>query len=501
MKALLALLTVLAAGAALIGIGEATRPSNSPAAAAGRALEQVPVLTSTAVCPDIRQADGELVTRVSVGVAGTGAAAPGAAVVAHALSRRGGNVRVPLAGPGSAVTDLGLSRNGEALVVEASGDLAPGLEVEALTRSASGISRGLAGMRCTAAAVDQWFLGGGTRPGEVSVLVLANPGRVPALVDVTVFGENAAAGQAPGRGLVVPAQGRRLVSLNALAPDLASLAVRVQARRGRVAAGVLTSRADGRLAKGLEWAAAVQPPAVRAVVPGFVPGSGPRRVLIANPTQHATTVSLQITGVDGQRSPAALSGLPVLPRRVLAVDLSDLSAQGAFAVTVRSAGAPVLAAGLLVDGEGPVTDLAFTASAATLQRSAMIADLTLAPAVESVLSLSAVDGRATVVVTAVAVPGNEADIGPPVTIVIPGGATRTLVLSGFVATGATARLAVQVEVLAGSVPVFAARFLQENGPDGPFTTSLALRSARGPVQRPQVAADPAAGRIRPAEDR
>jgi hypothetical protein len=489
-KAFLALVLALATGAGLVGLGEATRDPDRPAVEVARVPEQVPVVAASVVCPDVRQVNGTVASRVSAGAAGSGA---GTGTLAVATLGDPSSV-LPLTRSGTALTDLGLGVPTDALEVEATGDLAPGLEVESITRGSQGGPRGLAGTRCDAAGVEHWFVGGGTRVGETSVLVLANPDPQQALVDVAVFGEAAAADEAPGRGLVVPGGGRLLVALNDLAPDLSSLTVHVEARRGRVAAGVLTSRVSGRIAQGLEWAPAAQPPAVRAVVPGLVQGPGTRRVLVSNPGDVATTVSLDLTTTDGQDSPPDLAEIAVPARRVVAIDLSEQVAAGSAAVTVRSAGGPVLAVGLVVDTRGgPVADFALAGSATPLTRVAMLSDLTLAPSIESTLVLSAVDAGATVRVTAVPVAGGTSAVRGPQTLRVPGGSTRELKLSSFVAPGATARLVVQVEVLEGAV--YAARHLRENGADGPLTTSLALRSARDLVQRPQVAADAGAGRF------
>lgn len=88
--------------------------------------------------------------------------------------------------------------------------------------------RGLAAASCGEASSDQWLVGGGSERGTSSVIMLANPGRVPATVNLTVVDEEGTVEGVGTTGVLVPAGGQKAVSLNGFGAGRMSTAVRVQ---------------------------------------------------------------------------------------------------------------------------------------------------------------------------------------------------------------------------------------------------------------------------------
>lgn len=494
----LALLVVLVVLGALFGAAQATRPDRAERSGAA-AVEHVPVVGASAICPAVRQGPA-LSTSASVGAApgGDGPPVPGR-LTATVLTA---GPPAPLAAtlPGQVVYGIGSAVKDDAVLLEGSGSLAAGLEVEQLGRGNAGADRGLAGLRCSSPTTDQWLVGGATGPGDDSVLLLVNGDSTPAVVDVQLFHEHGASDPAPGRGLVVPPGGRLSVPLSRLAPDHQDIVTHVVASRGRVAAAVLYRKTQGSIPQGTEWAAAASGPQPTVVVPGLPAGPGYRGLIVTNPGEQDTRVSIQLTTSDGQFVPPGLEAVDVPSGTSVPVDLSSQLAGTSAAVRVTSQGgaaAPVVAGGLVVDAQPGLTDrdFAYAAAGEPLGGPALLTELALDQPTESALIISALDGDASVTVTAFQpLAAKAAPLGPPRTVLVPGGSTQVLALSTFLPPGTQARFAVEIRPAAGSGPVYVARYLRTRDSNGPMSTLLTLQSAAREVERPAVRSDPAVDR-------
>lgn len=490
----LGLLAVVAGLAGLVAIGTATTPSGAGAPT----TVTVPLVGATAVCPALRREDAEqLITRVSVGVVAPTGAAPAASappgsdgvVWSQPLGGTGAPSLLPLQVPGQVVAGLGTELTDNGLVVQARGTLAPGLQVEQLTRAPTGPRRGYEGLHCASPQTDTWFAGGSLGAGESATLVLANEDDTAAVVDLQVWSAEGPVDPRPGKGLVVPAGGRTAVPLDTLAPAHTGLALHLRAARGRVVAAVEHLRGGDGTPLGAEWVPPTSP-AARVVVPGLPAGPGGRTLLVTNPGLDPTVVAVQLTAGDGQFVPAGLDAVPVPAGTTVPVDLTALLAGSPGAVTVTSAAGPVLAVGLVADGAGPTQDISYAGSAGPLDGPGLIPDLAGGA---GVLLLTALAGDASVVVTPLPVLGVPPGAATPAPQAVPvaGGTTVGLPLVTFGVTG-DGTLALQVGPAPGSGPVHAAVLLREDLPDGPLTTLLTLVAARQGAERPVVDADPGA---------
>ena len=479
--------TALVVVAAVLAGGAVAYEQVPPPAPARAAATTAQVAGATAICPDLRQTGSAVRTRVSAGSTSGG----GSAVV-QPLRSTAAPVAVQL--DGAVALGLGAAVRGDALVLTARGPLAGGLEVEQVTRGEGGTERGLAGLRCQPPSTSAWFVGGSTKVGNASLLVLSNPDDTPAVVDVTVWTADGPADPAPGRGLVVEPRTRAAVPLEQLAPDRDLVALRVVTERGRVAAALRHARVDGLVPNGVEWVPQAQPPATTVVVPGLPQGPGRRVVHVTNPGADPTVVRLQLTAEGGRSVPAGLDALEVPSGTTVAADLTLLTDRSPVAVTVTSDGGPVLAGGFVFDAQGTsgIKEMAYAGSSRPLTGPALLTDLVLDGSTESTLLLSAPGGAGSVTLTPRPLAGGSASVPPPRQVDVPAGTTVTVRLSTFL-TGGTGRLALEVSPTPGSGPVHAGRYLRERGDRGPLTTYLTLRSGVVQVPVPAVRADPLAG--------
>lgn len=461
----------LGAVAALLGIGVAVGQLTVPDAPEAAAQQAVPVNSRTVVCPDVRQDGDRGTTTLTVAGAADRTAGPLAGVAAALPSDR-------------VLRDLGAGLEGAVHVTRASGDTAGSLVVEQTTRATTGNRRGVAGLTCPAPSAESWFVGGATVVGSVAELLLVNVEATSALVDVDVWTSTGPADPRPGRGLTVPPRSRIAVPMDRLAPDRDLLAVHVAATRGRVASALRVVRVDGRIPLGTDWVPQSEPPAREVVVPGLPAGPGRRTALITNPGDRSALVSIELTTDDGQYVPDELAAVDVPAGSSVAVDLSELLADGPAALRVRSDGGPVLAGALVVDRQdGPIREIAYAAGATALDAPTLLGDVRLSPPTEVFLLLSAVTDDA--VVDLVPVAGTGAD---QQRVEVAAATTVVVRLSRFLPPASTGSLGIEVRPVQGQV--HGARYSRERGPRGPLTTLLPLSPSRLTVPRPVVIADP-----------
>lgn len=454
------------------------------------AIQDVEVVGATAVCPELRQVRGLLETRMSIGAAPLPAGRKGTPgqVGMTRLDRSGQVERIPVTAPGQVAVGLGTNTAHDGLVVRASGELAVGIEVEQVSRGRSGPDRGLAGSRCEAPQRDAWFVGGATTVGDQTSLILANSDGTPSTVDVTVFSSKGPLDSRVGQGITVQPHTRIGIPMDTLAPDRSLLAIRVLSRRGRVTAAVRHSWVNGPTSLGVDYVPRVDRPASRVVVAGFPQGPGARVLMVTNPGEEDTTVSVKVTTSDGQFVPTNLDNLAVPAGTTVQARLEAITDGSALAAEVISESAPILAGGFVQDVQegSPVRDLAYIGDTQALSGPALLTDLVIDRPTESTLILSALNEVALVRVTPIRVVGTVGGLPKPRTVRVPAGRTGIYRLSRFYPPGTDTRLAVEVTTLPGSGPVYVARYLRERGARGPLMTLLDLKGPAQRVPRPSV---------------
>jgi hypothetical protein len=477
------------------GVAAVGSPSSGPTGE-----QRVEVVGATAVCPDVVQIPGVYQCRISVGAAPlpAGRTATGGSAVTTLVRDTAATPprRVPLTQPGQVVAGLGTAINANGMVVTATGALATGLEVEQVSRVTENRWRGLGNLRCEAPKREAWLVGASTTLSDATVLSLANVDDTPATVDITAFGRSGPFDPRPGSGITVAAHTRLLLPLDTLAPDGAVLVVHVSSRQGRVVAALRVGRLSRGIPAGFDYVPQALPPARQVVVPGIPSDNGSRWLIVGNPTDDDTTVSVKVTLRDGQFVPSGMEEVPVLAKHTALINVSSLTATSPLTATLTSSGAPVVAAGFLLDAQlfpvSQIREIAFAGSSLPLSGSAVLTDLVIDRPTESTLILSAPDTAAAVTITPIPVRGSGAAPAPR-RVAIPAGRTVSFRLSSFFPPGTRARLAVEVRPEDDSGPVYATRYLREHGARGTLSTLLTLQGPAQLVSRPTAVQDDQAG--------
>ncbi len=136
---------------------------------------------------------------------------------------------------------------------------------------------GFAASACRPPLMESWLIGGSARTGAADLVLLANPGVVPATVQLTVFGAEGASTPPGGMDVVIPAGTQRVLPLAGLVSGEESPVLRVSAAGSPVHASLQTSL-------------------TRTLTPGGIDQVGP----VAEPLPSQT-----ITGIAVTRSPGA----------------------------------------------------------------------------------------------------------------------------------------------------------------------------------------------------
>ncbi|MCB7137173.1 DUF5719 family protein [Cellulosimicrobium marinum] len=221
--------------------------------------------------------------------------------------------------------------------------------------------RGLAAASCARPGISHWLVGGSTEIGSSSRLVLQNPGRTPATVQVSVWGQGGEAVLAGG-GQQLVGPGEEVVTLvEAAAPEQRRTVVHVQSTGGLVAAWLQHSALDGLVPVGVDHVVPGAAPATALALPGVVStgepvddAHAPRLRLLAPGAEHGAA-HVTVLGEDGAVPLRGVEDVALTAGVVTDVSLGGLP-PGRYTVVVH-ADVPVVA-GASLDRRGePEPDL------------------------------------------------------------------------------------------------------------------------------------------------
>ena len=286
---------------------------------AGQGLAELSRLNGTANAPSLRRVTN-----------------PGRLSTAKVRAAGAAHRAAPSASGGPHVPTVA-SRGGA--VVQASGSMARGLEVEQITAG------GIPLARCGSPGTDFWFVG----PGEHSLasiqLFLVNAGSQPAAANVEISTDAGPLQGSPDTGIAVPPHSMVVQYLASLVRGSRVLALHVRTSTGQVVAAVRETTHAGSSGA---WLPAAQPPATRVVLPGLPAAAGTRQLFVTVP--GAQDAHLKLTAVTGKGSyqPTGSTGLDIPGGSAVSIPLPSLS--GVPAALRLSSNVPVTASAMLAGG-------------------------------------------------------------------------------------------------------------------------------------------------------
>lgn len=369
------------------------------------------------------------------------------------------------------------------------GRLAPGLVADQWGRAPSGTGRGMASTSCAPAGSDFWFVGGGAIAGRNTRIVLVNPDDTAAAVDVVVLGPDGIIDTPAGRGLVIKAQSRSVVRLDALAPGIAATAVHVISRTGRVGASVDDEQASGLSVVGTDWIPEAAEPATKVYVPGVLDGKGARVLSIAAPGDSDALVDIKVISETGTFDPADRSQVQVPANGVLTIDLSPVLQEQAATLELTS-DIPIVAGMRQFFGGQKVQDeTSFTAGSLPFTATAAVSGLPVRPATDVRLYVTAPDTDAVVDLVLLPYRGTKAAATPtsPERITVKAGTVTSVRIK---APGGAEWYTAVVVPVQESGPVLVAHRVRETSAYGDLVTGYPWTPLRTQVQVPIAEQDP-----------
>lgn len=234
--------------------------------------------------------------------------------------------------------------------------------------------RGFAASACRPPAMESWLVGGAGTTGASDLILLANPGEVPAVADLTVFGASGALRPPGGQDLVIPPGAQRVVPLAGLAVGEEAPVVLVTATGAPLTATLQAALTRTLTPGGVDQVAPVMP-ATAAMVPGVTVAPA-----AAAETEATTVVRLLSPGRDDSPTVTVIgaAGEQVLTHQVpltadvpTQLELAGLPA-GTYTVSVASAAA-VVSGVWQATGLGAGSDFAWYAPALPLDADTLVA--------------------------------------------------------------------------------------------------------------------------------
>ncbi|MCJ1708946.1 DUF5719 family protein [Microbacterium sp. VKM Ac-2923] len=273
---------------------------------------------------------------------------------------------------------------------------------------------GFAASACRPPLAESWLVGGASTTGANDLVELANPGSVPATVQLSVYGSQGVSTPPSGQNIVVPAGSRRVVPLAGLLLGEESPIVRVASSGAPVHAGLQTSVTRVLLPGGVEQVAPTAQADTHLVMPGVqvietAAGQAGTVLRLLAPASDASA-SVTVTPVDAATTAPTPIDIPLTAGLPTSLDLSGIPS-GTYTVDV-SATAAVVGSTWSTRGFGQGADFAWYASAPEIAEPSVVA---VASGVGASVALAGGESEATVTLTPV-------EGGSPVTATVGAGA-------------------------------------------------------------------------------
>ncbi|WP_200263346.1 DUF5719 family protein [Streptomyces sp. HSG2] len=485
----LSFLGCVAALAVVTGTAAITTPGDAADDASAASATRLPVDRSVVLCPspgssDVAETTYTSFTPVTEGAEGEGAAEllplTRDAEAGEGDEEASGEAVLEPAGPGTPTTGEHTGDDAPALLGTAEGEVAPGWSVGMTTKIAAGLGRGLSGLACGAPDTEFWFPGVGTEADRTDYVHLTNPDDTPAVVDITLYGEDGEVESELGEGITVPARATRPILLGTLAEERQTdLTAHVGVRSGRVGAAVLALDAEA----GGDWLTASADPAARLVLPGIPKDATAVRLVMFTPGDVDADLDVSLASPTGPITPAGHETVRVKAGLTTAVDLGDITRgeAGSLVLTPTGGDVPVVAALRVTRGEGEDRETAFLPATGPIVTRATSPDQ---PKEGTTLYVTAPGETARVRITASA--GSEGGEGLSREYTIEGGTTQDVDFP--VPEGLKGVYALTVEPVSGG-PVHASRTLSVPVKDVPAFTVQPLADDRGTVAVPDARQD------------
>jgi len=357
------------------------------------------------------------------------------------------------------------------VVVQASGSMARGLEVEQVATGS------IPSARCESPGTDFWFVGPGQHSLARIQLFLLNPGSQAADANVEISSDAGPLQGGADMGIAVAPHSMVVQSLAPAVHQSRAVALHVRTSVGQVVAAVEEITHGG---GGGAWLPPAQPPATHVVLPGLPAAAGTRQLFVAVPGTRDAHLKLTAVTTKGSYPPAGSSGLDIPGGSAAAIVLPSLS--GVPAALKLSSDVPVTASAML-SGGAPGAPGVFTAASLPVQEQGVVAYDRAGSGLASQLVLSAPGRAVTARITEI---GTTGQAGTPRVVQIQAGHSMVAQLGKGGGAIHKSAFSVMVTPLAGSGQLYAGRVVIGSGTGGKVQSLLPVISTLTVVPLPKV---------------
>ena len=357
------------------------------------------------------------------------------------------------------------------VVVQASGSMARGLEVEQVATG------GVPSARCESPGTDFWFVGPGQHGLARIQLFLLNPGSQAADANVVISTDAGPLQGGADTGIAVAPHSMVVQTLAPAVHQSRALALHVRTSVGQVVAAVEEITPAGGSGA---WLPAAQTPATHVVLPGLPAARGTRQLFVAVPGTRDAHLKLTAVTTKGSYPPAGSTGLDIPGGSAAAIVLPSLS--GVPAALKLSSDVPVTASAML-SGGAPGAPGVFTAASLPVEEQGVIAYDRAGSGLASQLVLSAPGRAVTARITEI---GTTGSAGTPRVVQIQAGHSVVAQLGKGGGAARKSVFSVMVAPLAGSGQLYAGRVVTGSGTGGKVQSLLPVISTLTVVPLPKV---------------
>ncbi len=252
-------------------------------------------------------------------------------------------------------TTAGRATEGSLIVATA----ADGADPDPVWASVSSVTtegdlRGLAAATCARPGVEHWLVGGTTTVGSSTQLVIQNPGRTPATVTIDVWGPTGPVAVTGGAQRLIRPGAEVVTLVEAVAPQLSRVVVRVTAAGGLVTTYLQQNSLDGLVPQGVDFVVPGAPPSKGQVISSVLSlgeeVDDPRAPRLRVLAQEAGMARVVAYGKDGMVPLRGAEAIDLEAGVVSEISLGGLPS-GSYAIAVT--GDVSLVAAAYQDRQGP----------------------------------------------------------------------------------------------------------------------------------------------------
>lgn len=228
------------------------------------------------------------------------------------------------------------------------------LSASVIQTVSKGEKRSLTAASCSALSNDIYLVGGDTKLGDSSELVIVNPADRGTNVKVDLWGETGPIDYPRGKSVAVEPHGVTVLPLEAGAADYARIVARITSEDLAITAYMRVHKTNGLAPAGTDWVQSSYP-SKHLFIPGIELTNPGGQLRLLNLEDKALTATINLVSEKGIQPLAGADKITLDPGAVFDISLSGIE-KGFYGIEVKGAGRMVGGAVVERSGAGVADD-------------------------------------------------------------------------------------------------------------------------------------------------